>query len=154
MNYFAQPTLGRDQFVLIPTTLEDTIPDDHEVRLLDEILQTQDCSSWEAEYSLRRGQPPIPPRVVASVILYGLLRRVRSSRVLEYMTGHNVDFLWLTEGRTIAVRLAEACAGIATVLLRGREKVRMEWLWACTGYNLRKLISEVARLRVVRSVVR
>jgi hypothetical protein len=39
--------------------------------------------------------------VVASVILYGLLRRVRSSRVLEYLTGHNVDFLWLTEGRTI-----------------------------------------------------
>ena len=101
MSYFAQPTLGRDQFVLIPTTLDDTIPDDHEVRLLDEILQTQDWSSWEAEYSLRRGQPPIPPRVVASVILYGLLRRVRSSRVLEYLTGHNVDFLWLTEGRTI-----------------------------------------------------
>ena len=101
MSYFAQPTLGRDQFVLIPTTLEDTIPDDHEVRLLDDILQTQDWSSWEAEYSLRRGQPPIPPRVVASVILYGLLRRVRSSRVLEYMTGHNVDFIWLTEGRTI-----------------------------------------------------
>ena len=101
MSYFAQPTLGRDQFVLIPTTLDDTIPDDHEVRLLDEIFQTQDWSSWEAEYSLRRGQPPIPPRVVASVILYGLLRRVRSSRVLEYMTGHNVDFLWLTEGRTI-----------------------------------------------------
>jgi len=50
---------------------------------------------------LRRGQPPIAPRVVASVILYGLLRRIRSSRVLEYMTGHNVDFLWLTEGRTI-----------------------------------------------------
>ena len=38
---------------------------------------------------------------MASVILYGLLRRIRSSRVLEYMTGHNVDFMWLTEGRTI-----------------------------------------------------
>jgi transposase len=101
MNYFAQPTLGRDQLVLIPTTLDDTIPDDHEVRLLDDILRVQDWSSWEAGYSLRRGQPPIAPRVVASVILYGLLRRIRSSRVLEYMTGHNVDFLWLTEGRTI-----------------------------------------------------
>jgi transposase len=101
MSYFAQPTLGRDQLVLISTTLDDTIPADHEVRLLDEILRTQDWSSWEAEYSLRRGQPPIAPRVVASVILYGLLRRIRSSRVLEYLTGHNVDFLWLTEGRTI-----------------------------------------------------
>jgi transposase len=101
VSYFAQPSLARDQFVLIPTTLDDAIPETHEVRLLDEILRTQDWSTWEAVYSLRRGQPPIPPRVVASVILYGLLRRIRSSRVLEYMTGHNVDFLWLTEGRTI-----------------------------------------------------
>jgi len=90
---FAQPVLARGQFVLIPTTLDDAIPDAHEVRLLDEILRTQDWSSWEAVYSLRRGQPPIPPRVIASVILYGLLRRIRSSRVLEYMTGHNVDFI-------------------------------------------------------------
>jgi transposase len=101
MSYFARPTLGRDQLALIPTTLNDAIPENHEVRLLDEILRTQDWSAWEAEYSLRRGQPPIPPRVVASVMLYGLLRRIRSSRVLEYLTGHNVDFLWLTEGRTI-----------------------------------------------------
>ncbi len=101
MSYFARPTLGRDQFVLIPTTLDDAVPESHEVRLLDDILRTQDWSSWEAGYSLRRGQPPIAPRVVAGVILYGLLRRIRSSRVLEYMTGHNVDFLWLTEGRTI-----------------------------------------------------
>ena len=49
----------------------------------------------------RPGQPGIHPRIVASVILYGLTWRIRSSRVLEYMTGHNVDFMWLTEGRTI-----------------------------------------------------
>jgi hypothetical protein len=42
MEYFAQPVLGRDQLVLIPTTLDDAIPDDHDVRLLDEILRTQD----------------------------------------------------------------------------------------------------------------
>jgi transposase len=101
MSYFAQPVLGRNQIVLIPNTLDDTIPEGHDVRILDELLRTQDWSQWEAEYSAGRGQPGIHPRVVASVILYGLTRRIRSSRVLEYMTGHNVDFLWLTEGRTI-----------------------------------------------------
>ena len=100
-SYFAQPVLGRTQLVLIPTTLDDAIPDGHDVRMLDELLRGQDWSAWEAEYSAGRGQPPIPPRVVASVILYGLLHRIRSSRVLEYMTGHNVDFMWLAEGRTI-----------------------------------------------------
>ena len=101
MSYFAQPVLGRSQLVLIPTTLDDAVPDGHDVRILDELLRTQDWSQWEAEYSAGRGQPGIHPRVVASVILYGLTRRIRSSRVLEYMTGHNVDFMWLTEGRTI-----------------------------------------------------
>ena len=101
MSYFAQPVLGRKQFVLIPTTLDDRIPEGHEVRILDELLRAQDWSQWEAEYNGVRGQPPIHPRIIASVILYGLMRRIRSSRVLEYMTGHNVDFMWLTEGRTI-----------------------------------------------------
>lgn len=43
-------------------------------------------------------------RVVASAILYGLTKRSRSSRVLEYRTGQNVDFLGLTEGRTPEAR--------------------------------------------------
>jgi hypothetical protein len=32
-------------------------------------------------------------------------------------------------------------------LLRGLEKVRMEWRWVCTAYNLKKLIAAVAALR-------
>jgi len=32
-------------------------------------------------------------------------------------------------------------------LLRGLEKVRTEWRWVCTAYNLRKLISALAALR-------
>jgi hypothetical protein len=32
-------------------------------------------------------------------------------------------------------------------LLRGLEKVRTEWLWACTAYNLRKLVNDVRRMR-------
>jgi hypothetical protein len=39
--------------------------------------------------------------------------------------------------------------GLRQFLLRGLEKVRTEWLWACTGYNLRKLIGAVARLRAL-----
>ena len=29
MSYFAQPVLGRSQLVLIPTTLDDVIPEGH-----------------------------------------------------------------------------------------------------------------------------
>ena len=156
MSYFAQPTLGRDQLALIPTTLNDAIPEDHEVRLLDDILQTQDWSSWEVEYSLRRGQPPIPPRVLASVILYGLLRRIRSSRVLEYLTGHNVDFLWLTEGRTIDhTTLCKFRTRFKQPLRRfwpmaSMRPARTSWAWNNRGWSSSHRLRQANRSRRIR----
>jgi len=38
--------------------------------------------------------------------------------------------------------------GLRQFLLRSLAKVRTEWRWACTAYNLRKLVSIVAALRV------
>jgi transposase len=38
---------------------------------------------------------------MAGVILYGMMRGIRSSRMLEYLCGHNIDYLWLVEGRSI-----------------------------------------------------
>ena len=101
MQYFAKAPLKREQALLFHPTLEETIPQDHEVRILDELLSLCDWSDWESEYHGSRGQPPIPPSVMARVILYGLIRGVRSSRKLEYLCGHNVDFMWLVEIRTI-----------------------------------------------------
>lgn len=101
MDYWDQAPQKRDQLVLFPTTLDSVIPEDHPVRLFDEILQGQDWSEWIAKYNGQRGRPPYPPRVMAGVILYGLTRNVRSSRHLEYLIGHNIDFMWLVEGRRI-----------------------------------------------------
>jgi transposase len=51
-------------------------------------------------------------------------------------------------------RIAETTFGILKsvmalrqFLLRGLEKVKTEWRWACTAFNLAKLVREVARLR-------
>jgi len=91
----------RDQLVLFPSRLDEAIGQDHQVRLLDEILGRLDWSKWEAAYDLRRGQPPIHPRVLASAILYGLLKRIRSSRGLEEALQVRLDFRWLVSGRSI-----------------------------------------------------
>ena len=96
---WAEAPLVREQIVLFPTSIDEVIPDDHEVRLLDEMLQTRDWADWEAEYPRRKGQPPIHPRVLASIWLYGLSRKIKSSRPLEYACSHNIDFIWLAEGR-------------------------------------------------------
>ncbi len=101
MEYWAKPRIVRDQIVLFSPTLDSLISDDHPVRLLDELLRGLSWSEWEAKYHGQQGQPPIPPWVMAGVILYGIMRGIRSSRMLEYLCGHNLDFMWLAEGRII-----------------------------------------------------
>ena len=98
---WSQARESREQLVLFPTRLDDAIGIGHRVRVLDEILRRLDWSTWEAKYNLRRGQPPIHPRILASVILYGILVRIRSSRALEEALQVRLDFRWLVEGRSI-----------------------------------------------------
>lgn len=101
MDYWAKAATARDQIALIPTTLSDRVPDDHTVRLFWDLLGTYDWHPWEARYCGCHGQPPIHPRIVAGVLLYGLTQGIRSSRRLEWACGHAVDFMWLAEGRVI-----------------------------------------------------
>jgi transposase len=101
MMDWAKAPQGRDQLVLFPTRLDDILAADHHVRLLEEVLSQLDWSPWEAAYDLRRGQPPIHPKVLASVILYGVLTGIRTSRALEEALHVRVDFRWLAEGRSI-----------------------------------------------------
>ena len=101
MADFSSPRLSRDQIVLFPEKLDQIISQDHSVRLLDDILSRLDWSKWEQAYNRRIGQPAIHPKVLASVILYGNLCRIRSSRALEEALIVRSDFRWLVEGRTI-----------------------------------------------------
>jgi transposase len=101
MADFARPSISRDQLVLFPSKLDEIVPPGHRVRLLDVILRRLDWSQWEVGYDLTRGQPPIHPRYVASVILYGLLTRIYSTRELENALSIRDDFRWLVVGQTI-----------------------------------------------------
>ena len=51
---WAVPPVDREQLVLFPTSLDDVIPEDHLVRVVDEILRSLDWSKFEAE--AERGQ--------------------------------------------------------------------------------------------------
>jgi len=98
---WSQPKETRDQLVLFPEKLDEVVSAEHPVRQLDAILEKVDWSAWEAGYVLTKGHPPIHPRVLAGVILYGLLKRVRTSRALEEALQVRLDFRWLAEGRHI-----------------------------------------------------
>lgn len=100
-NYWQTPPMSRGQLVLFQTTLEERIPDDHPVRMLDEILDRLDWTDWENTYDRKIGQPPIHPSVLCKVLLFALIRRIRSSRTVEYNINHSIDFMWLVSGRII-----------------------------------------------------
>ena len=101
MTRWASSPLAREQIVLFSPTLNDSIEEDHPVRVLDEILRALDWSSWEDNYDAKTGQPAIHPRIVASTLLYGMSHGIRSSRRLEWACKNAIDFIWLTEGRRI-----------------------------------------------------
>jgi transposase len=93
--------MPREQITLFATTLEDRIPGDHPVRLLDEILDRLEWGDWEKEYDSGHGQPPIHPKVLCKVLLFAMIRSIRSSRQIEYTLNHSIDFIWLASGHTI-----------------------------------------------------
>ena len=49
------PPVAREQLVLFPTSLDEVVPQDHLVRVLDEILRALDWSKFEAKYHGRLG---------------------------------------------------------------------------------------------------
>lgn len=99
---FRPVPMPRDQMALIPMTLGDLIATDHPIRLFDELLDQLDFAIFEPEYRIeKRGQPPIPPRIIVAVLLFGIHREVRSSRKLEYQLINNVEFMWLAHGHRI-----------------------------------------------------
>ena len=101
MAYWAKAPMDRHQVVLFSPTLDDSIDADHPVRLFWDVLAARDWTSWEARYHGLRSQPAIHPQIVAGTLLYGLSRRIRSSRALEGACQNRLDFIWLTEGRRI-----------------------------------------------------
>lgn len=98
---WAKSRCGRTQGILFGDSLDDTIPDSHPVRVFDQLLDKIDWNKFEARYTSHRGRPPIQPRIIVAVLLYGLIRGIRSSRALEEALIVRLDFRWLADGLSI-----------------------------------------------------
>ena len=79
--------------------------------------------------------------------------RTKFKRELKDLFGNNVS------SNTLPVELAETpngfikeVLGLRQFLLRGLDKVRTEWLWACTAFNIRKLMIAMEKLRAEGSL--
>ena len=112
------------------------MPGGHAVRELDAILEALDWSEFEQSYDGVRGQPPIHPRHLAAAILYGIICMATDEAKAIYRRRAPV-----IEGTSGCIK---STMGLRRFLLRGLTKVRMEWLWVCTAFNLRKLLRFLA----------
>ena len=70
----------------------------------------------------------------------GCMPRCRRKRGRQLTTGG------CTSARR-SLRSSSTSWSVRQFLLRGMEKVRTEWCWVCTAYNLKKLIAAMAALR-------
>jgi transposase len=98
---WSSPPEPRSQAILFPERLDQAIDPDHSIRQFEALLQQLDWQSWESRYHGRLGQPAYHPRVLAGVLLWGMMNRIRSSRALEEALQVRLDFRWLAEGRQI-----------------------------------------------------
>jgi transposase len=84
-----------DQSFLLPPSLDDLIAPDDPVRFLREVLPTLDLGAFHAAYRAERGRPPYDPEMMLGLLLYGHMRRTRSSRRLAEACRRDVAFIYL-----------------------------------------------------------
>ena len=84
-----------DQSFLLPPSLDELIAVDDPVRFLREVLPGLDLSAFHAAYRCERGRPPYDPEMMLGLLLYGHMRRIRSSRRLAEACHRDVGFIYL-----------------------------------------------------------
>src|SRR2546425_12094450 len=88
---------SRGQATLFPVVLDDLVPEDHAVRVIDAFVAGLDLAGlgFAKAEPAATGRPPYDPGDLLRLYLYGYLNQVRSSRRLERECGRNVEVMWL-----------------------------------------------------------
>lgn len=92
---------GQDRFqtCLFPVSLEDSIDENNEVRLIDLFVDSLDINTlgFSVEF-VENGRPAYHPNDLLKLYIYGYLNRIRSSRGLEKESKRNIEVIWLLKG--------------------------------------------------------
>jgi transposase len=87
----------RNQTSLFPVSLEDLIPEDHLVRVIDAYVGRLDLVQLGFDKAIPKGtgRPSYDPADQLKLYFYGYFQRIRSSRRLEAECQRNVEVMWL-----------------------------------------------------------
>ena len=83
------------QGMLLPPSLDELIPEDHPVRVVDRILDDVDISFLISSYR-GGGTSSYHPKMMLKVIIYSYLRNIYSSRKIEEALKESIHFMWLS----------------------------------------------------------
>ena len=87
----------QDQPMLLPPSYEDLVPENHPVRVVNEVIERIDIGVLTGSYK-GGGTSSYHPRMLLKVLVYAYLRNIYSSRKMEQACGENVHFMWLSGG--------------------------------------------------------
>lgn len=94
--------VSREQVQLLPECLEDYVSATSIARVIDAFVETlptgdqdDDCLPPEREMSAAGGRLGYDPRALAKLLIWGYIKRLRSTRVLEEQARLNLEAVWL-----------------------------------------------------------
>jgi transposase len=89
--------IDRKTAYLLPTSLEDWLPEDHLARFIVEVVDGLDVGRLEKAYR-GRGSAAYQPALLLSLLIYGYATGVFSSRRIERATYDSVAFRFIAAG--------------------------------------------------------
>ena len=90
---------NRQQINLFPLSIEESIDQDNEVRVIDLFVNSLSLKDFgfEMDY-IENGRPAYHPADLLKLYIYGYMNRIRSSRSLEKECKRNIELMWLLKG--------------------------------------------------------
>ena len=84
-----------NQNLLLPPSLEELIPPNHPVRIVNQVVDNLNINPLIEKYQ-GGGCPSYHPRMMLKVVVYGYLTNLYSSRKIEQALHESVPFMWLS----------------------------------------------------------
>ena len=107
---------NQQQNWLFPPSIEELIPADHPVRIVNGVIEQLNLDLLISEYH-KEGKPGYHPKMMLKVMVYAYMDNTYSSRKIEKAMRENINFMWLSamqvaDHNTIARFRSERLRGI------------------------------------------
>jgi transposase len=86
-----------EQMKLLPPSLEELIPENHLVRVVNRVVEELDIAPLLVKYK-GGGTSSYHPKMMLKVIVYAYTQKIYSSRKIEKALWENIGFMWISGG--------------------------------------------------------